>query len=474
MNLLQKMLANLWRPWTSTVSFNSKLGLTPEANRKTLVKSNRSWVYTCASRNAETCAAVPLRLYAEGGNVERYTTRQAKKFRPTGRKAAEDMTEIVAGHPLLEILDHPNPYMTGTDFQEAVTLWQELTGDCYIYVERGPLGIPKYLWVLSSSFMKVVPDPTDYITGYLYGSTAQDQIAFKPEEIIHLRYYNPENPYYGLSPLEAAFGAVSLLNMEQQYEHSLYKNGGMPEVAIITKQRLQAEQENKMREDYRNKWGNGRLNTGIPAFLSGEVDIKTLSHPPRDMGVDISKKFSRQDVCAAFGVPMTMIEMSEAAKAGAVAGNYTYLALTIEPKLKRLGSQLTEYLAAIYDSRLILQYEDCTPGDVSERLAVIDTHLRTGYSTINEERAIDGLDPVEWGDEPTKPSISVVQPPSPDDMPDANAPKPKPGDKPDDMTDEEDGAGKGYKSGTPALRLKVSDYFVTYTEDVLARVRKVL
>lgn len=457
------MLANLFKPWTSTVSFSSKMGQAPEANRKTLVKSNRSWVYTCASRNAETCASVPLRLYAEGWNVDRYTTRAAKRFVPMARKAAEDVTEIVAGHPLLELLDHPNPYMTGVDFQEAITLWQELTGDCFIYVEPGPLGVPAKLWILSSSYMKVVPHPTDYITGYLYGTSMQDEIAFAPEEIIHLKYYNPETPYYGLSPLEAAFGAVSLLNAEQRYEQSLYDAGGMPEVAVVTKQRLSADQEAQFLARYAGKWGGGRINTGIPAFLSGEVDIKTLSHPPRDMGVDISKKFSRQDVCAAFGVPMTMIELSEAAKAGAVAGNYSYLAFTIEPKLKRLGSQLTEYLAARYDPRLILQYEDPTPGDVAERLAVIDTHLRTGYSTINEERAIDGLDPVPWGDEPTKPTVTQVLPP---DM----------GEGDEEMDEEEEGVEpeKRLKVRKPPMQSRVTDYFLDYTADVLKRTREAL
>lgn len=456
-----KALENLFNPYITSVQIvGRQQGMDAKPDRSKLLAANRSWVYTCATRNAETCASQALRLYTEG-STSRYQTRAAKHFTPVGRKAAEDVTEITAGHPLLELLDHVNPWMTGPELIECMVLWQELTGDAYLYVEPGPLGVPKNLWPLSSALMKVVPDKTDFISGYLYGNNSRDTIAFKPDEIIHCKYYNPDTPYYGLGVIEAAFGAVSLLQAEQRFEQSLYDSGGMPDVAIITKQRLSKEDEERLRESWKNKWGQGRKASGIPAFLSGEVDIKTLSYPPRDTGIEVSKRFSREDVMAAFGVPSTMIQLSEASKAGADAGMYQYLRVTIQPKLARLAAQLTEQLAARYDPRLILQFDNPTPGDVTERLSIIDTHLRTGYSTINEERAIDGLDPVPWGDEPARiPAALPAMEPEPESEPEEVPGEPEP--------------PKSAKASRrkPPMEVAITDYFIDYTAETVRRLHR--
>ena len=460
----KQILANLFRPQVTGFTWLGREGQAPKFSKSKLVEVNTSWAYTCASRNAESCAAIPLRLYVEGG-TSRYPTKalspdRRKHLGAIRRKAAEDVIEIPAGHPLLELLDHVNPWQTGFEFRALLTLWQELTGDAYIYVEPGPLGVPVNLWVLDSRYMRVVPDKTNYLTGYLYGKTAQESIAFEPSEVIHLKYENPADAYYGLSPAEAAFGSISLLRSEQEFEQSLYDNGGMPEVAVVTKTALTEDQQKQLQAAWRDKWGSGRRNTGVPAFLSGELDIKTLSHPPRDTGIELSKRYSREDILAAFGVPTTMVQLSEASKAGAVAGNYSYAKYTIEPKLRRLGEQLTEQLAARYDPRLILAFDSCVPADEQSRRQDIQVFSSTGYMTINELRAQDGLDPVPWGDEPKQSTSPFPAVPESDDSESEETP-------PETPEKRVKAAGK-----RKTFEQSVRGYMMSYAADVVKRMEE--
>ena len=374
---------------------------------RSLVGHNKGWAYICASKNAESCAQVPLRLYARGGKVERYNyrtlSRERKAYLETVTKQdMGDVVEIERGHPLTDLLDKINPHMTRFQFIELSILWQELTGDAYWYAEPGPMGIPQNLWPLPAQYMRIVPDVNDMIAGYLFTKDNVNPSSFAVEEVVHTQYANPNNLWYGLSPMEAALGAITLLEAQQGMDRDLFENGGVPQVGLIYKQQLSTEQRERLYAEWRKRFGS-RVRGEKAIVLAGGDDIKSIGYPPKELGSDLTRLASLEEVAGAFGVPMTIIKTNESNLASAQAGWYQYQQGTIKPKLERFQGFLTEQLAQRYfDERLFLAFDDCVPGDKTYRLQEITTRLNAQMTTVNEERAIDGLEPVAWGDVPVQ------------------------------------------------------------------------
>lgn len=374
-----------------------------------LVARYSSWVYKCAGMNASAVASVPLRLYAQGGRSDRYqpkalSRRQKDWLGGRGVKQIEDVVEITK-HPLLDMLDSANPKMTGQYVQELTALQQELTGNAYWWLQRGNLGTPTEIWPLLSQYVRIVPSTDDFVSGYLYGKSSMDQVAFKPEEVIHFKMPSPSDLYYGMGPLQAAVSAVDRSNAMAEYEQALWDNNARLDFAIVVKGLINEQDRQKLREEWRQVYG-GRKRAGLPGVLWGDMDLKTFQFSPRDVGQIAFAKLSREEIAAIFGVPPTKLEISQA-RAEAQEGNRAYMADTIKPRLVRMEATLNETLVPMFDERLFLAYDECVPESEAARLEEIKVHLSTGLTTINEERADEGLAPIDGGDELLVPANMV-------------------------------------------------------------------
>ena len=85
-------------------------------------------------------------------------------------------------------------------------VYLELTGNCYWYaapltVGESRLSVPGELWLVPTPWVRVVPDSQRYVRAYEISAAGAAPELFSPDEIIHLKYPNPLDPHYGLSPL---------------------------------------------------------------------------------------------------------------------------------------------------------------------------------------------------------------------------------------------------------------------------------
>lgn len=386
---------------------NQRQGRYRPTDARALVTHNKSWVYVCASRNAETIAGIPLRLYVRGGTRNYYqrqalSVNQKRHLSAVTQKSMDNVEEITEGHPLIDLIETVNNEDTTATLVDNLVMSQEITGDAYWYLTKGPLGTPVEIWPLMSQYVRVVRDSQARLVGYLYGKSESDRIALDAADVIHFKYPSISDPDYGDSPLAKCFGAVTLLEAREEYMRTTYDSGGMPEIGIVVKGKVTPEEKKRLYAEWKKKFASKR--TGDKAIvLEGDItDLKTFGYPPKDVGVEFEQKFSREEICGAFGVPLTMIQLSEASRAGAEAGNYSYMAFTILPKLRRIEQKLNEALAARFDDRLFFAFDNPVPEDKAHELEETRVHLETGMTTINEERAKCGMEPVAWGDEPMR------------------------------------------------------------------------
>ena len=137
-------------------------------------------------------------------------------------------------------LETPNPNQTWDEFWMLSETFLNTTGNVYWYVmkpELRPNAEPTAIYVLPSHLVQIVikhnvsfqsiENPVDY---YILSEGAQ-YIDFKAEEVIHIKYANPNydengSHLYGQSPLRAAWKNIQGTNKGLDLAVNTLKNGG--------------------------------------------------------------------------------------------------------------------------------------------------------------------------------------------------------------------------------------------------------
>ncbi|MEM6663443.1 MAG: phage portal protein, partial [Pseudomonadota bacterium] len=110
-------------------------------------------------------------------------------------------------HPVLRLLDQPNPGQDGRTLLEALYGHLLLSGNAYVEAAAvGSLGMPHELHVLRPDRMRVVPGPDGWPMAYEYavgGNKHRWSMEGEVRPILHLKGFHPQDDHYGMSPLEA-------------------------------------------------------------------------------------------------------------------------------------------------------------------------------------------------------------------------------------------------------------------------------
>ncbi len=125
---------------------------------------------------------------------------------------------------------------------------------------------------------------------------------------------------------------------------------------------------------------------------------------PKDMDFLNLKHMSATDIAMCFGVPSQLVGVPDAQTYANVAE--ARLALyeeTIIPHLRKLSSDLNEWLVPMFDERLKLEFDiDAIPALSERRRKIyenVTSAVREGIMTRNEAREIIGLQPVDGADD---------------------------------------------------------------------------
>lgn len=398
------------------------------SNFNALVDAYKSWVYVCASKNAQAVAKAPLKLYVSKKEAKqkfivktRAITREEDKrlrdiagLRSFTRKALE--FEEVLEHPFLDTIKSVNPIINRFDLWETTELFLELTGNAYWYVVKGVLGVPSQIWIVPSQGMKIIPGKENMIAGYIYQQNTQ-KVPFEYDEIIHFKFPSLTSQLYGSGPMAAVVEAYVYDQRIKTFENTLLGNMGRPEGVLQTDQAISDPEWERLNERWKQNYG-GPAKVGKTLILEKGLTYNAITMTPKEMNYIQGRKFNREEIAATFGVPMSKLTSESVNRANALAGDVQYMSDTIEPRCRRLEEKINERLMPMYDDTgsLFVAYDDIVPADKEFRLRERGANISNGYSSINLERQIDGQEPVEWGDKPIMQAGMVhfgEQPPAP-------------------------------------------------------------
>ena len=429
------------------ISGGSGLSQRPLYSAVAGVRQFRSWVYAAANINAFGVSSVPLRLYVRNrAGTRLYRTAKVGRDRKSylmGDSARSpsrtvltkmhdfgaDFEEVTESHPVLDLLRKVNPHMNGFDLAATRTLWQELTGNAYLRVIRNQLGVPAELWPMPPQWVEIIPSDTTFISGYKYGRESNSRVTFKPDEVLHFKRTNPEDLYYGLGKVEAAWGVIDLNDAFHEMDTSMAANRARPDYLATIQNTDASEEAIEEFERMVNERLRGADKAGKFIALTGQVDLKPMQFPPKDLG---GRDEIVEEIAAVFGVPVSMLKANDPNLASATTGFAQWRESTILPLLRLDEETLNQKLLPMFglEDDAVLAYDDPVPANRQLDLTEHQTLVQAGVMTINEVREARGLEPIDV-EEANVPIIGGVPVmdlgQTPDAEPEQVAPAPVPG-----------------------------------------------
>lgn len=368
---------------TDNISTIFSSNLMPKTKSSKYLKAATGWVYGCVGVIADEVAGIQLHLMKvdkKGDQVE------------------------VDDHEALDLIYRANNAMTRFDLIQLTFQYLELTGEAPWYISFGKGGKPDQIILLRPDRLTVVPGREgEMIGGYkysVYGEGGRQEIPLEPEEVVHLKYSDPDNPLRGKGPLQAAAITYDLDNYAERWNSQFFRNSASPSAALQTDKVLakdvRARVEARLKENYQ-----GLANAHKTMILENGLKWQQISLSQKDMDFIEQEKFSRDKLMAIFRVPRTALGITDDVnRANAEATDYVFAKRTIKPKMMRFVEQLNEFLLPLFPGteNMFFTFDDPVPENIDQKIKLAQTGLQAGFMTVNESREIMGLDPLADGD----------------------------------------------------------------------------
>ena len=146
----------------------------------------------------------------------------------------EQEEQPVERHPLLDLLDTPNPYYDGQLLLSATELSYVVDGNAYWALVRSGAGRVVEIWWVPHWLIEPrwPEDGEQFISHYDY-KPGQTNLRLEPEDVIHFRFgLDPSNQRKGLSRLKTVMRELFSDAEAANYTAALLRNGAVPGLTI--------------------------------------------------------------------------------------------------------------------------------------------------------------------------------------------------------------------------------------------------
>ncbi len=317
----------------------------------------------------------------------------------------ENITEDVSQNPAFDVLlKNPNPFQTTYQFWESTLGYLDLQGEAPWALVKNKSGSSLLAIIpLRPDKIKVIPDPENLIAGYVFENQNM-RFAIPADEMVFLKYFNPNSDFRGLSPLKAAMLDVELDLRAISANKSMLSTGGLPSgvLSLADGNEVDEAQWDSIKQQIREQYG-GSTNRGKIMVLDLGVKWQQLQLDLQELEYMKGRIFTREVVRMVYGVPPIMLtDFKEASiKASAFTQERSFWSDTMTPLTRMLSEVITKEILPLLspDQTLKFIYDlnevPALQADRSVQSKIVKDGIVTGQVTPNEGRGlIFGLDPV--------------------------------------------------------------------------------
>jgi HK97 family phage portal protein len=362
-----------------------------------------STVFAIVNRTAKAEAGVEWKLY-----------RKAK----SGRK--EDRTEVTS-HAALDLWDKPNAFYTQSEFVESGAQHKQLTGEQWWVIARNErVNLPLELWPVRPDRMRPVPDPEQFLLGYMYTGPDGQEVALGIDDVILIRTPHPTDPYRGIGPVQALLTDLDAVRYSAEWNRNFFLNSAEPGGIIEVPQALGDEEFNELRDRW-NEQHKGVANAHRVAILEHGT-WKDRKFTQTDMQFVELRNVSREIIHEAFGFPRPMTgSVENVNRANGDAGERMFARWLVVPDLEAVKDALNHKLLPMYGTTAVgleFDYVNPVPEDVDKEATQLTSRsnaasllVGAGFDPAGTLSAV-GLPEIPYAGRPAAPAPQPAAPPN--------------------------------------------------------------
>lgn len=313
-------------------------------------------------------------------------------------------------HPLQDLLDHPNPFIS-RDLLWHYTQWaKHVTGNAYWRKVRAGVGLPAQLWPISPMQIWPVTTREDAATGrfiswYAYKfDPNKDPERIPPEDIVHFRLgLDDKDLRLGCSPLARLVREVAGDEEAHRWQTSMLANGGAAGIMVELPQgsTLTKDQAEEMKSDIAARFGGN--NRGAVGILQDGGVMKPYGFSPSDMDMKALHRIPEERIAAVLRVPAIIAGLGAGLDRSTYANfreaREMFAEMTILPLYSFDASTLNQQLLPEYtnDNRFRVAFDitdlRALQEDEDNKWKRLDLGVVHGWVRKNEARTDVGLPP---------------------------------------------------------------------------------
>lgn len=257
--------------------------------------------------------SVYQRLYATQPSVRTCVDFLARNMAQLGihvfRRVSDTDRVRLVDHPLAVWLNNPSPYCT------RYRLIESLMQDLGIYFSAYWLKIrqPDRIALLRLPPEQMQVGGGLVPTTFRWTTLAGEQHDIPPSEIVYFTGYNPTNPLMGLSPLETLRRILAEDIAAMGHRESFWLNAARIEGVVerpLAAKTWSPEQVESFRAQWAAKFA-GAAGVGTVPVLQEGMTYKSMSFSPRQAEYIQARKLTREEVAAAYHIPLPMVGILE-------------------------------------------------------------------------------------------------------------------------------------------------------------------
>ena len=330
--------------WLSAIG---RLGDAP-TSRALDPMGNHAWIYAAVTAIATNLTQAPFRIMretdaskssramaAKSAGVKnwsnpagasrraclRYLSQKQRRF-GCAIKGAEPFDD----HPLVDVLQRPNPHTTGLQHWQGTIMWLMTRGEAFwipfnaSMQPTAPNETPAYIYLAHPDCMRVRMNGNQMV-GWEYNAGAQSPIGeayrtyyLAPWQVIQFKFFNPKSPYRGMSPMNSVASGIELDMMAARHQRSVMQKAGNPSGFIAEKGERPAFMDDKERQAFKTQieeMYGGVENAGRIGILPFGLEWIRTALSPADMEFVDQRKWTREEILAVYHVPKSIVSITE-------------------------------------------------------------------------------------------------------------------------------------------------------------------
>ncbi len=342
------------------------------------------WVEAAVSRNADSLARLPLKVYELNGDGDRERVRGDLPVQGAPSAAAQ----------LDSILRRPNRDLSGFRLRHLVHTDLGIYGNGLIVKGRDAKNRVDALYHVPWARVSVILGKDRPIVGFEVQGTAGQKRTIHPEDAVHFRLGSDPESALGLSPLEPLADSAGLMDAIRRFTLAYFRNQARPSGNLKlppgADERVLEYVKDQVYEMYASP-----ENAGVPMVTTG--DWQALSDEPQHTEALNLYKLSRSEVASVTGVPEPLLgALDKATLSNVEALKSWYYRDVVGPRAEGFEADLDTSLLAPHPSwrRLLVEHDlgAMLKPDLKGRAEAYRS-MRYVHTT-NELRRLENLPPI--------------------------------------------------------------------------------